>query len=188
MKRIQKVSTYLIWVFNFLLIAYPLSIFAQYFLIDWEPFKNLVREGLIFTPIIAPEGTVNLGDVTFTPLTKMVWHAGSLIGFAPLFLGLLILKKLFTNYKMGIIFSLQNAEKYKYIGGLFLIDAFLTGPLSQMLNVLAVTLSNPPGHRCITLSFGTPNIEAIFCGILILCISWVMAEGYKLQEEQSLTI
>lgn len=188
MQRIQKVSTYLIWVFNFLLIAYPLFIVSRWFLIEWEPFKSLVREGHIFTPIAAPEGVVNLANVAFTPFTKMVWLAGNFIGFAPLFLGLLILKKLFANYKMGIIFSLQNAEKYKYIGGLFLIDAFLTGPLSQMLNVLAVTLSNPPGHRYITLSFGTPNVEAIFCGILILCISWVMAEGYKLQEEQSLTI
>lgn len=188
MQRIQKVSTYLIWVFNFLLIAYPLFIFSQWFLIDWEPFKNLVREGFIFTPIAAPEGIINLAKVAFTPLTKMVWLTGSLIGFSPLFLGLLILKTLFTNYKMGIIFSLQNAEKYKYIGGLFLIDAFLTGPLSQMLNILAITLSNPPGHRYISLSFGTPNVEAIFCGILILCISWIMTEGYKLQEEQSLTI
>jgi hypothetical protein len=188
MQRIQKVSTYLIWVFNFLLIAYPLLIASRWFLIDWVPFKSLVREGLFFTPIDSPEGSINLANVAFTPLTKMVWLVGSLIGFAPLFLGLLILKKLFTNYKMGIIFSLQNAEKYKHIGGLFLIDAFLTGPLSQMLNVLAVTLSNPPGHRYITLTFGTPNIETIFCGILILCISWIMAEGYKLQEEQSLTI
>ena len=188
MQRIQKVSTYLIWVFNFLLIAYPLFIISQSFLIDWELFKNLVREGLIFTPIATPEGAINLANVAFTPFTKMIWLASNLIGFAPLFLGLLILKTLFTNYKMGIIFSLQNAEKYKYIGGLFLIDAFLTGPLSQMLNVLAVTLSNPPGHRYISLSFGTPNVEAIFCGILILCISWIMTEGYKLQEEQSLTI
>jgi len=188
MQRIQKVSTYLIWVFNFLLIAYPLFIVSQWFLIDWEPFKSLVREGLIFTPVTTPEGVVNLANVTFTPFTKMIWLAGNLIGFAPLFLGLFILKKLFTNYKNRIIFSLQNANKYKYIGGLFLIDAFLTGPLSQMLNVLAVTLSNPPGHCYISLSFGTPNMEAIFCGILILCISWVMAEGSKLQEEQSLTI
>ncbi|MBX9620855.1 MAG: DUF2975 domain-containing protein [Alphaproteobacteria bacterium] len=188
MQRIQKVSTYLIWVFNFLLITYPLFIASRWFLIDWEPFKNLVREGLIFTPIAVPEGSVNLADVAFTPLTKMIWLTGNLIGFAPLFLGLLILKTLFTNYKSGIIFSLQNAEKYKYIGGLFLINAFLTAPLSQMFDVLTVTLSNPPGHRYITLSFGTPNIEAIFCGILILCISWVMAEGYKLQEEQSLII
>lgn len=188
MQRIQKVSTYLIWVFNFLLIAYPLFIVSRWFLIEWEPFKSLVREGHIFTPIAAPEGVVNLANVAFTPFTKMVWLAGNFIGFAPLFLGLLILKKLFTNYKRGIIFSLQNAEKYKYIGGLFLINAFLTAPLSHMFDVLAVTLSNPPGHRYITLSFGTPNINDIFCGILILCISWVMAEGYKLQEEQSLTI
>lgn len=188
MQRIQKISTYLIWVFNFLLTAYPLFIFSQWFLLDWEPFKSLVREGLIFTPIAAPEGAINLASVLFTPLTKMIWLTGILIGSAPFFLGLLILKKLFTSYKMGVIFSLQNAEKYKYIGWLFLINAFLTAPLSQMFGILAVTLSNPPGHRYISVSFGTPNGEAIFCGILILCISWVMAEGYKLQEEQSLTI
>ena len=57
-----------------------------------------------------------------------------------------------------------------------------------MLIILMATLSNPPGHRYISLNFGTPNLEVLFWGMLVIVISWIMAEGYKLQKDQDLTI
>ena len=54
--------------------------------------------------------------------------------------------------------------------------------------ILMATLSNPPGHRYISLNFGTPNLEVLFWGMLVIVISWIMAEGYKLQKDQDLTI
>ena len=69
-----------------------------------------------------------------------------------------------------------------------MLNAVLVRPLAEMLMVLAATLSKPPGHRYLFFGFGTPNIKDIFMGLLIITISWVMAEGYKLQQDQQLTV
>lgn len=188
MQRIQNISTYLTWVFNALLIILPLNILAGWFFIEWEPYRTLVNVSGIWGSILTPEGAVSLASLTLSPLSKLIGLGSSVIGVAPLFCGLLVLKKLFQNYKNGLIFSQQNAEKYKMLAGLFLLNAILAMPLSQMLEVLAVTLSNPPGHRWISLTFGSPNLEVVFCGVLVLCISWIMVEAYRLKEDQNLTI
>ncbi len=87
-----------------------------------------------------------------------------------------------------MIFSTTNAILYKKLGWLFFWDALLIHSLSHTLMVLAVTLTNPPGHRWISVQFGTPNLEALFCGVLLIVISWVMHEASKLHDEQKFTI
>lgn len=188
MDRIQKVSSYLLVSFNILLVGLPLFLSILWVFIDDDPIKKAVSEGLFFEWTRTPEGVVNLAKIAWTPLTKFIGFMGSLLGNLPVLLGLFILKAVFRNYRKGEIFNITNAQQYKYLGWLFFLDAFITRPLSEMLQVLAVTLTYPPGHRYITLGFGTPNIEALFCGILVIVISWVMVEGYKLQEEQKLTV
>jgi len=188
MHSIQKISSALLWVFNLLLVVLPLFMIAQWGLIEWAPFRNLVAEGMFFKPIETPEGFVNLANIALTPLSKSIGLVGSLVGMLPVFWGIMILRQIFQNYQRGNIFSTENAKKYQYLGWLFFIDGILVQPLTGMLMVLTATLSNPVGHRYISLTFGTPNLETFFCGILIIVISKVMAEGSKLQEEQRLTI
>ncbi|OJW53390.1 MAG: hypothetical protein BGO67_01420 [Alphaproteobacteria bacterium 41-28] len=188
MHPIQKVSSYLIWIFNVLLIAFPLWIVSIWILVKWAPFKNLIAQGFISTPIQTPEGLINLAHLKLTPLSWSIGIFGAFVSIVPLFLGLLVLKHLFQNYRDGNIFSLENAQKYKYLGWLFLLDGLLAKPICDMLLILSATLSNPTGHRYISINFGTPNLEVLFSGVLVIVISWVMAEGYKLQEDQSLTI
>ena len=188
MQRIQTISSYLIWVFTFLLIALPLWALFQWVFIEWQPIQNLMLQGFISKSIETPEGLVNLAQLKFTPLSWSIGLCGIIIGSAPVFLGLLIIRKLFQNYHRSHIFSLENAQKYKYLTWLFFLDALFIKPISNMLMILSATLSNPPGHRYISLSFGTPNLEVLFYGMLAIIISWIMVEGYKLQEEKNLTI
>jgi hypothetical protein len=184
MTRIQKVSTYLIAAFNLLLITLPLFALIFWLFMDYGPINKAVSEGLFLNPVSTPEGVVNLSTIKWTPLPRFLGLTANLVGLLPILLGLLVLKPVFRNYTKGEIFNAYNARHYKYLGWLFFLDAIITKPLSDMLMILAVTLMNPPGHRFISVSFGTVNIEALFCGLLILVISWVMLEGYKLQEEQ----
>ena len=188
MKHIQKVSSYLIWIFNALLLTIPLLLLAQFTLIQWAPMKNLIEKGFILKPIETPEGLVNFINLTFTPLSWSIGFVGAVLGLTPFFFGLLILKRLFQNYRKGHIFSSENVQKYKYLGWLCFLDGLLIKPISDMLIILMATLSNPPGHRYISLNFGTPNLEVLFWGMLVIVISWIMAEGYKLQKDQDLTI
>jgi hypothetical protein len=51
-----------------------------------------------------------------------------------------------------------------------------------------MTWQNPPGHRAATLSLSSIDIATLLTAILIILISWIMAEGCRLREEQQLTI
>lgn len=188
MYKIQKVSKRLVTIFTVLAFLAPLFTLAQWLLIEWEPFRALVKSGLFFSTITTPEGMVNLGDVHLTTLGRIIGLGGGLIGCLSLVAGFVVLRQLFARYAHGVIFSRENSQRFSQLGWLFFLDALLVKPLSTMTNVLAVTLSNPPGHRYLVLRLGTPSITNILCGVVIILISWVMVEAQKNHDDQQLTI
>lgn len=188
MVKIQKVSRYLLVVFTALLIILPLFILAQWFFMDTDVMKNLLDQGFLQAPVSTPEGYINLSTVQWTVFAKLVGLMGQSLRLLPLFLSLLVLKSIFRNYQDGQIFSTINARHYRNLGFLFFLDALLVQPLSNLLMVLAVTLGNSPGHRYITIGFGSLNMGALFCGMLVIVISWIMLEASKLHDELKFTI
>lgn len=179
MPQIEKMSTFVLIILKFLLALIPLQLILTA--------SGLLKNLDVFSyPIITPEGLVFLNQLPL--LSRTVCCLGKMIGVLPLFIGIIILLKLFKNYKQGEIFSLQNIKWYRYLGWLFFLDGFITQPLNNLLMIGGATLLNPPGHRYISLTFGTFNLEALFCGLLVLVISWIMAEGYRLQEDQKLIV
>ncbi|GAO97677.1 hypothetical protein Cva_00313 [Caedimonas varicaedens] len=191
MDRIQKVSSYLLIIFNVLLIALPLLIILQWIFIETKitDVGSVINFfGTFERTIQTPEGFVNLSTIHWTPPLKILGLSSDILGLLPLLLSLFVLKSIFRNYQQGEIFSTANATHYRSLGWLFFLDALLIKSLSNTLLVLAVTFTNPPGHRYLTVSFGTPNMKPLFCGILVIVISWVMLEASKLQDEQKFTI
>jgi hypothetical protein len=110
------------------------------------------------------------------------------ISLLPIFLSFFVFKAIFKNYRKGDFFTAINAGYYRYLGWLFFLEALLAKPLSDGLMMVTVTLSNPSGHRHLALSWGIPSLEVLFCGTLLIVISWVMLEASKLQDEQKLTV
>jgi len=188
MNRIQKVSAYLLSILNLLLIGVPIITGCLWMFMEVPLPKEAISEGLFFDLVKTPEGVVNLSTVTWSPLSKFIGFTANLVGLLPILFGIYVLKLTFQNYKKGEIFNLINAKYYQYLGWLFFLDGLLIKPLSNMLMVLAVTLTNPPGHRYLQIEYGTPNLEVLFCGMIVLVISWVMAEASRLQQEQEFTI
>ncbi len=189
MKDLQKLSGRLKSIFHFLTYAIPLFIVFAWLFIEWPPINKIVRTGLFLRPEIStPEGLVDFSTRELPLLCKFIGCFGMLLGSLPTILGCALLKKLFENYQTRKIFLSSNTQIYKKIGWLAFIKGIFTIPVSQTLMVLAATISNPPGHRYITLGFGTPNFEAILCGLIIVVISLVMQEAQKLQEENQLTV
>ncbi len=186
MNHIQKVSAYLVTTFNLLIITLPIACVFLWLFIDTTWIPQSIVQG--FAPLQTPEGTIHLNDIAWTPLSKMFALGSHVIEQLPFFIGLFVLKSIFKNYEKGNIFSTENAHSFKQLGWLFLVQACIAKPLSDMLFVGAATLSNPPGHRYISFGFGTPNLESVFCGVMMIVISWVMLEASKLQDEQSFTI
>lgn len=188
MHRIQKISSYLLIVFNVLIIALPLSTVMTWLFIETEFVKNIISHSPLFKYVLTPEGFISLSEIKWTLTSKIIGFVACTLGALPIFLSLFSLKSIFQNYQKGKIFTITNAQHYRRLGVLFFLDALLATPIGDTLMILAATLSNPPGHRYISISFGPPNVEALFCGILVMVISWVMLEASKLHEEQQLTI
>jgi hypothetical protein len=126
--------------------------------------------------------------LTLTPLSHLLGFIGSVIATFPLLIGTLIMLKVVSNYGSGNIFTLRNAKFYRLLGIIYLLDAVLLHPLSDIFFILSTTISNPVGHRMIGFSFTMSNLTAIFVAIVLILIGHVMVLGQRIEEEQELTV
>jgi len=191
MSKIQKISHYLLLSFNVLISLVPAVLVLQWFFISMKTtdIPDVINFfGMLEKTIQTPEGYVNLSIVTWTPTLKLLGFCADLIGTLPFLISLFFLKILFAHYKSGEVFSRRNAILYRKLGLLYLIDALLIQSLSQTLMILAVTFTNPPGHRYLSISFGTPNLSSLFYGVLVIIVSWVMLEASRLHDEHKFII
>jgi hypothetical protein len=194
MNKIKKISKYIVVALHMLMFLIPcLAIYACFL----EPLgikPDIVSEvkglflGYIPNCISTPEGCVNATKIEFSTKASFINFLGSLIKITPWLIGILFLKKLFTNYGKAIIFSKSNVKIFKKLGILLVIDAIIADPISRSLEILAITMNNPPGHRWITISFGGINVMELFCSVMVITIAWVMHEATKIQEENKFII
>ncbi len=191
MNKIQNTSRYIRYLLNLMLILIPSFMLAQWFLLSLNDPNNfeLIDSILSTSRIIqVSDHHVPLQTIIWTPPSLLLGVLSDIIQLAPFITGLFILRTIFKAYQAGSIFTLNNATSYKKLGYLFLVDAFITIPLSGSIMGLATTFNNEPGHRILSISFGTPNLNQIFYGFLIIVISWVMQEACKINDDQALTI
>ena len=191
MSWIQKISSYLLMVFNVLIVVIPLFLTVQWIFISLKTadISNVINFfGMLEKTIQTPEGYVNLSTVPWIPMLKLLGFCADLIGALPFLISLFFLKRLFAHYRDGEIFTRMNALLYRKLGLLYLMDALFIKSFSQTLMILAVTMTNPPGHRYLSIAFGTPNLSSLFYGALVIIVSKVMLEASKLHDEHKFTI
>lgn len=115
---------------------------------------------------------------------------GLSISMIPTIIHMLILYflfKLFGLYEKGEIFSIVNVKYIKNIGYLMLLDQ-LVNPIYQLFISVAMTWQNPKGQGVASITMDQTNIATMIAAVLIILISWIMAEGCKLREEQALIV
>jgi hypothetical protein len=116
---------------------------------------------------------------------------GFLVSAVPLIAAecmLYFLIKLFALYQHNEIFSLKNVQYLKKIGYTLLIMQGLKPIFEGFLLSMILTWHNPPGHRIASITIEGLDIALLFTAFLVILISWIMAEGCRLREEQQLTI
>lgn len=129
-------------------------------------------------------------DVIAQPMTGTTKILGFLVSLIPVMVAEFILYcliQLFRLYERGEIFSLQNVNYIKKIGYALLIRQALN-PVYFALISATLSWNNPVGKRFISVSFTGENLGFIVMALLIIVISWIMAEGCKLREEQQYTV
>ncbi len=181
MGKIQQVSYYFRFLFQLVFLALP--ILLGLFWINAPIPLGFPKAG--FTASFIPDGIEILH--VLSPFTKF---SGFLICLIPLFfteLVLYFLVKLFNLYEKAEIFSIKNVTYIKKIGYALLLGQ-LVNPLFDALMTFNLTWGNPHGHRMIGITIDGTNIGIILGALMTILISWIMAEGCKLREEQQLTI
>ena len=188
MQRIQKLSILVSYGLKFFLVALPTLTTMTWYFFNTPWIKSLFESGIINYSIKTPKVIMNLHAAPLSISSQWICFSGELIGLLPLWLGLLALIKIFKNYQNQAIFILDNARLYQKLGWLCFLNAFMMRPLSDILLTLGLTFDKGPGHRYIELGFGTPNLQDILMGTMIVIIAQVMIEGHRLQQDQNDTI
>ncbi len=112
------------------------------------------------------------------------WLSAGLLTFtlAPAFYLLMQIRKLFTTYSAGEIFTIGASDTLRRIGTAFLVLACVS-VLSNTALVLIATYDNPQGQRSLALSLGSKEYALILIGGLISVIGWVMSEAAQISDE-----
>ncbi len=180
--RIQKVSLIFRTLFQILLVAVPIV-----HILAWVHAPQAIDVSGKFGFIVS---VVPKGVIVLHPLSISTKIYGFLVGAIPLIMIEFILYyliRLFKLYAGGEIFSALNVNYIKKIG-YFMLLVQIASIISNGILSFILTWGNPHGHRYIILTIQGLNITVILTAFLIILISWIMAEGCRLREEQQLTI
>lgn len=152
---------------------------------------------LVFVWVYTPRGVALPGHIslTFIPKSIPIMHSltvadkinGFFISLLPVGVTMMILYwmiQLFLLYEQGSIFSLDNVKCFKLCAITLLVWQLLLQLIYQALLTGVLTWHNPPGEGVIRITLGGTDIILVLVAVIILLISWVMAEGVKVYEEQ----
>lgn len=195
MNRIKNVSLFFRVVFQIIFFLLPISLIVSWI---YAPDNLVLLTGFIRLDAI-PATYSGMHTYTATGLPeKAILHTlsigekslGCLISAIPMMVKMVILFfliKLFKLYEKGEIFSLNHVRYIRNIGYALLIGQLIE-PFYQFALGIVLTIHNPPHHRFATITLDQTNIGILLTALLVILISWIMAEGCRLREEQQLTI
>lgn len=121
-----------------------------------------------------------VGEVT--PRIRLRLVAVTLPGTLLALAALWQLWRLFSHYGQGRVFGRQALAHLQRFGWLMVALA-LTGPLSNGLRSVALTLDNPPGQRHLVLSYSSNDYVLLLLALVFVAIARVMSEAVRVAEE-----
>jgi hypothetical protein len=97
------------------------------------------------------------------------------------------LRRLFGLYAKGVIFQAANVECFRQLGYALFAWAgagFLFKPIAGII----LTFHWTPGTRLLVLGLDSQDVVAVFMGLVVITVAWVMDQGRKLNEEHELFV
>ena len=129
---------------------------------------------------------VSLPHVPIHDLSDMARFMGFIVSLLPnavIIYGIVKLRRLFSLYEKGMIFSKDNVGCFRGMGWA-LIVLVVAGTVSSTLLSVVLTFANPPGQRMFTVGIGSGDFTTLVLGLAVLLVSWAMDEGRRIAEEQ----
>lgn len=119
--------------------------------------------------------------------TRVLAFVASLLPGGVAIYALSRLRRLFDLYSQGIIFRAANVECFRQLGyALFAWAA--AGFLFKTLVGVILTFHWKPGTRLLVVGIDSQDVLAVFMGLVVITVAWVMDQGRKLYEEQELFV
>lgn len=177
LSKIKNFSRNFHLLLSFLLIAIPLYYALYWTLINYIPetLINVNRQG---TPLVPNELPIRL---------QVTGYVVSLLPLSALVYGILNIRRLFSFYSEGVIFSFDHVKIFKNTARALILWVVLSIVYESAKSVL-FSAGNPPGTRVIEVGFGSAEITALLVGGIGFVIARVMDEGRILKEENQLTV
>ncbi|WP_319523533.1 DUF2975 domain-containing protein [Breoghania sp.] len=177
LSKIKKLSKGFYLLLSVILFLVPLYYVLYWLLINHLP-ETLITVNTISAPLISNNLPIQLQFAGFFV---------SLLPLSALTYGLVNIRKIFSFYKIGIIFSFEHVSLFKKTAKALLLWVVLSIVYESAKSVL-FTIGNPPGSRVINVGLGSSEITTLIVGGIVFLIAWVMDEGRALTEENELTV
>jgi Protein of unknown function (DUF2975) len=126
-------------------------------------------------------------DASTPTISRWLGFAVSMLPGGVAIYALTRLRRLFGLYARGIIFQPANVRCYRQLGWSLFAWAgasFLFNPLASII----LTFHWKPGTRLLVINLDSQDLLAVFMGLVVLTVSWVMDQGRRLSEEQALIV
>ncbi len=105
-----------------------------------------------------------------------------LLPLVALLKALIAMRGLFRNYAEGAVLTHDSAGLIRQTGIWLAITAALS-IIVHPVQVLALTLSNPPGERAIAIALSSDQIGFLLTGALLVAIGWAMSDAAEAAED-----
>lgn len=180
MNKIMLVSRFFRVLFQITFLAVPICL-----ILYWlnAPYPLLLLGNSISIDLIPHEMPnfpiiLHLGNQT-----KFLGFLVSLIPATLILVVCYLLIKLFRLYEKNEIFSLNNIIYLRKVATVVILGELVFLPIYQGLLSLVLTW-NYSSHFVVF----SVNFSILLLSLLLMLISWIMAEGFKLQDEQQYTV
>jgi hypothetical protein len=180
MNKIMLVSRFFRVLFQITFVAVPICL-----ILYWlnAPYPLLIFGNSIFIDLI-PHQMPNFPIILhLSNQTKFLGFLVSLIPATVILVVCYFLIKLFRLYEKNEIFSLNNIIYLRKVAAVVILGELVFLPIYQGL--LSLVLTWDYSSHFVVFSV---NFSILLLSLLLVLISWIMAEGFKLQDEQQYTV
>lgn len=177
LSKIKKFSKGFYVLISFFLLTIPLYYISYWIFINHLP-ETLITVNVPSTPLIPNPLPVKL---------QLVGFIVSLLPLSALTYGLLNLRKLFSFYKDGVIFSFEHVTLFRNTAQALVLWV-VSSIIYESAKSVLFSIGNPPGNRVLSVGFSSAEMATLVVGGIVFFIAWIMDEGRILTEEKELTV
>lgn len=177
LSKIKKFSKNLHLFLSFLVVVISLYYVSYWVFVNYLP-ESLINVNIHPTPLIPNELPIKLQIIGFFT---------SLLPLFALIYVITNIRKLFSFYKEGMIFSFEHVSLFKKTAKALVLWVILS-ILYESAKSVIFSVGNPPGSRVLKVGLSSAEITTLVVGGIVFIIAWVMDEGRILNEEKELTV